>query len=72
MSNIEDKMEAVEKWRNDNLCFLDGQPAKIVGWKEKFPTVSQINGPLAFEWSWAAVNRIMSGDRQFKSGVLVK
>jgi len=66
-STIEDHEFAVEQWKNDNACWLDGEPAKIVGFLEKFPTVAQLNGPKSFQWSWAAVNRIMSKDRQFKS-----
>jgi hypothetical protein len=67
MSNQDDKNETIARWRDDNACWLDNEPAKIVGWKNDFPTVAQISGPLAFQWSWAAVNRIMTGDRRFKS-----
>lgn len=67
MSNEEDKQEAIRLWRGDNACWLDGQPAKVVGWMLDFPSVVQLNGPLSLQWSWAAVNRIMSGDRHFKS-----
>lgn len=65
--NMNDKEEAIKKWRDDNLCWLDGQPAKIVGWQLDFPSVAQLNGPLSLQWSWATVNRIMSEDRQFFS-----
>lgn len=67
MNNQDHKAEAIRLWRDDNSCWLDGEPAKVVGWKENFPTVVQLDGPLAFQWSWAAVNLIMGKDRQFKS-----
>ena len=68
MRNVmSDKEECVERWRDDNACFLDGQPAKVVGWKLDWPLVAHLNSPLAVEFSWATVNRIMSGDRHFKS-----
>jgi hypothetical protein len=67
MSNVDDKAEAVRRWRDDNACTLDGQPAKIIGWNCDFPRVAHVSGPLSLQWSWATVNRIMSGDRKFKS-----
>lgn len=66
-SNMADKEEAISKWSDDNSCWLDGQPAKVVGWKLDFPLVVQLKGPLSLQWSWASVNRIMSKDRQFFS-----
>jgi len=65
--NALEKQKAITLWRDDNACWLDDEPAKIVGWKNDFPTVAQVNSGLAFEWSWATVNRIMAGDRRFKS-----
>lgn len=42
-----DKEEAISKWSDDNACWLDDQPAKIVGWKLDFPLVAHISSPLA-------------------------
>lgn len=67
MSNENDKQEAIRLWRDDNACFLDDKPAKVIGWKNDFPTVAELSGPLALEWSWDTVNRIMAKDRRFKS-----
>lgn len=67
MSNADDKIKCIERWRDDNACWLDGQPAKIIGWSLDFPQIAQTNGPLSLEWSWATVNRIMSKDRRFSS-----
>ena len=66
-ANINDKIEATDRWRDDNACWLDGQPAKIVGWKRDFPMVAQLDGPLAVEYAWATVNRIMDRDRRFST-----
>ena len=46
---------------------LDGEPARIVGRLNPFATVAQVKGPLALEWSWEAVKRIMDNDRKFSS-----
>jgi len=56
-----------DKWRDDNSCTLDGKPAKIIGWKNKYATVATLDGTSSFEWAWKTVARIMSLDRQFKS-----
>lgn len=67
MSNADDKAECIERYRDDNACWLDGLPAKIIGWKCDFPSVAHVSGPLSLQWSWATVNRIMAGDRRFSS-----
>ena len=47
---------------------LNGQPAKITGFKNKFATVATLNpnGP-AFEWSWETIARIVRAGGNFKS-----
>jgi len=48
-------------------CSLDGKPAKVCGRLNRFATVAQIDGPLALEWAWETVKRIMDTHRRFKS-----
>jgi len=48
-------------------CTLNGKPAKICGFKNQFATVAQIDGPLAIEFSWEAVKRIMNKDGKFST-----
>lgn len=62
---ISEKAKIAQQWRNDNACKLDNEPAKVVGWGERFATVA--SETKAFQWSWEAVARIMAKDRQFKS-----
>jgi hypothetical protein len=50
---------------HDNDCTLNGRPARIVGWQSDFPSVAQINGPLVVEFSWSAINSVMSKNRSF-------
>lgn len=64
---MDQERSKAQKWREDNRCTLNGEPAKIVGWSCDFPTIAQINGPVSHQWSWAAVNRIMERDRKFRS-----
>jgi hypothetical protein len=48
-------------------CSLDGEPAKVIGRKNEFATVVQIDGPLAIEFSWPAVKRILNANGCFSS-----
>lgn len=56
-------MTIQETYRNNSSCFLDGQPAKIVGFLENFATIT--TGHRSFQWSWEAVDRIMKKDKKF-------
>ncbi len=58
--------ELALKYRDDNACTLDGKPAKVVGWLCQFPSVVQLDGGSAVEFSWPAVARVMSNDRNFR------
>ena len=62
-----DKQRCIAKWRDDNNCTLNGKPAKVVGWKLNRPLVAELNGPLSVEYSWVTVDRVMSGNREFKA-----
>ena len=48
-------------------CILDGEMARIYGRLNKFATVAQIDGPLALEWSWETVKKIIDNDGKFSS-----
>ena len=65
------KYRKLNQYEKDSLmgqdCFLDGKPARIYGRLNKFPTVAQIDGPLALEWSWETAKRIMDNDGKFSS-----
>ena len=48
-------------------CTLDGKTAKILGRLNKFATIAEsLDGP-AYEWSWQAVERIMTEGGRFKT-----
>ena len=56
------------RWRIDNDCTLDGAPAMVVGWKNRFATVVSLNDGVTFDWAWETVNSIMENkERQFYS-----
>lgn len=46
---------------------LNGKPAKIMGHRNRFATVAQLDGPLACEFSWQAVKRILDRGGVFKA-----
>ena len=48
-------------------CTLNGQPAKVIGRLMQFPMVVERDGPLAVEYSWQAVARVMAKDRAFRA-----
>ncbi len=49
-------------------CTLDGHAAKITGRVNQFATITPLNPKLGIvEFSWQAVERIMSKDGKFKS-----
>jgi hypothetical protein len=50
-----------------NGVFLDGKPAGIYGRLNRFATVAEIDGPLAVEFSWQAVKRIVDNDQKFST-----
>ena len=62
---MSDKQKCIAKWRDNNACTLNGKPAKVVGWKLDFPVVAELDGPFAVEYSWAAVDRVMSDGGRF-------
>ena len=47
--------------------FLDGKPAGIYGRLNQFATVAELDGPLAVEFSWQAVKRIVDNDQKFST-----
>lgn len=49
------------------FCWLDGKEAKITGKKNRFATVSTMDGKMSFEYSWHTVNRVMRSHCQFRS-----
>ena len=57
---LEEKRELVKRSQSIGIT-LDGEPAKLVGIKNKFPTVATIreNGP-SFEWSWKAIREVIN------------
>ena len=46
---------------------LNGEPAVICGYRHDFATVRAIKSGVAFEWSWRAVDRIVSKGGEFRS-----
>jgi hypothetical protein len=46
---------------------LDGKPAVISGYKMPFATVTQLSTGLSAEWSWEAVERIVTKGGDFQS-----
>ena len=55
---LEEKKHLVELSRKG--ITLDGEPAKIVGVKNKFPTIATVReGGPSFEWSWKAIREVM-------------
>ena len=38
---------------------LDGRPATITGYQNKFATIRSVDGKLSGEWSWAAVDLVI-------------
>jgi len=48
-------------------CYLNGKFAKVYGRLNTYATVAQIDGPLAVEWSWNAVNRILHNTGKFST-----
>ena len=48
---------------------LNGQPAKITGYRKPFATVTDIATGLGAEWSWEAVANVVNGPSKgaFKS-----
>lgn len=58
--------ELAKKWVGER-CKLDGKPAIIAGRQNDFATIAQLPNGLHLEWSWEAVDRIMSTTRMFYS-----
>ena len=48
-------------------CILDGEMARIYGRLNKVATVTQVDGPLALEWSWETAKKIIDNDGKFSS-----
>jgi len=47
---------------------LNGEPARISGYRNDFATVTQLDSGLSAEWSWPAVRRIVEQrDGAFKT-----
>lgn len=57
--------------RKQQLCneevFLDGKPAKIVGWKNDFAKVVDQQTGVGYEWAWSTVDRIVQNGGLFRS-----
>jgi len=48
-------------------CTLEGEPAKITGRFNQFATVGQIDGPLAVEFRWDTIRRVMNLGGNFQA-----
>lgn len=46
---------------------LDGLPARVTGRKLDHAVVAQIRGPLALEWAWSTVERVILAGGKFES-----
>jgi hypothetical protein len=46
---------------------LNGKPARISGYRRRFATVTQSSSGLSAEWSWQAVQRVVSKGGHFES-----
>jgi len=46
---------------------LDGQPARIMGYRNRFATVVTMPQGPSFDWSWEAIERIVQAGGNFKS-----
>lgn len=46
---------------------LDGQPARISGWRNRFATVRLVGSGLGAEWAWPTVATIVSNGGSFHS-----
>jgi len=46
---------------------LDGKPAQIMGYRNKFATVATMPQGPSFDWSWEAVECIVQAGGNFKS-----
>ena len=69
MSHRETRPEDVqiaERWAGAD-CLLDRKPARILGRLGRHATVAQIPEGPAFEWSWSAVDHVMTTTGHFVS-----
>lgn len=57
--------EIIRQWLGQH-CWLDGEPAKIIGGRNKFATVATTDGRQAVEFNWHTVNNIMRRSKEFK------
>lgn len=48
-------------------CLLDGKPAQILGRRLDIAIVAQVPRGLACEWSWHAVDHVMTAGGGFQS-----
>jgi hypothetical protein len=48
-------------------CFLNEKPAYIYGRLNQFATIAQAGGPLAVEWAWETVKRVMDNNQEFST-----
>jgi len=48
-------------------CSLNGYPARVTGAQEAFATITDLASGLGAQWSWFAVERVLSGDGAFRS-----
>ena len=57
--HLTDRREIAERW-SGAACLLNGQLAQVVGRLNDFATVRTLGGGVSHEWTWDAVNRIMT------------
>jgi hypothetical protein len=67
----QENIKYAEEWHGCD-CFLNDVPARIYGKEDgeyrAFPIIQQISSPhLQCEWAWVTVDRIMRGDKHFKT-----
>lgn len=46
---------------------LNGEPAKIAGYKLDFANVRQLDGPIVAEFAWQTVERIVNNGGNFRA-----
>lgn len=64
---LTDKRLARRRELTQMVVTLNGEKARIGGAKLPFAVVTQIKSGLSAEWSWEAVERIVSNGGDFKS-----
>jgi len=59
-------IEKRQKLTENTSCMLNDKHAVIRGRLRKFAVIAEQNGPLAAEYAWATVERIVNAGGKFK------